>query len=124
MKLVPALGLLSMALLLTACGGDGEPTQALGPDPKLPAPQRGLLPSMKIAQPVAWGEQKPTVPEGFTVTAIATGLKIPRQTLVLPNGDILVAEGRGGSAAKLKPKDVIANQIKAKGNTQVKGATA
>ncbi len=121
MKLVPALSLLSMTLLLTACGGDGEPTQALGPDPKLPAPQRGLLPSMKIAQPVAWGEQKPTVPEGFTVTAIATGLKIPRQTLVLPNGDILVAEGRGGSAAKLKPKDVIASQIKAKGNTQVKG---
>jgi len=121
MKLLPALSLLSMALLLTACGGDGEPTQALGPDPKLPAPQRGLLPSMKIAQPVAWGEQKPTVPEGFTVTAIATGLKIPRQTLVLPNGDILVAEGRGGSAAKLKPKDVIASQIKAKGNTQVKG---
>jgi len=121
MKLVPALSLLSMALLLAACGGDGEPTQALGPDPKLPAPQRGLLPSMKIAQPAAWGEQKPTVPEGFSVTAIATGLKIPRQTLVLPNGDILVAEGRGGSAAKLKPKDVIASQIKAKGNTQVKG---
>ncbi len=121
MKLVPALSLLSMALLLAACGGDGEPTQALGPDPKLPAPQRGLLPSMKIAQPVAWGEQKPTVPEGFSITAIATGLKIPRQTLVLPNGDILVAEGRGGSAAKLKPKDVIASQIKAKGNTQVKG---
>ncbi|MGN8247849.1 PQQ-dependent sugar dehydrogenase [Pseudomonas sp. SMV7] len=121
MKLVPALSLLSMALLLAACGGDGEPTQALGPDPKLPAPQRGLLPSMKIAQPAAWGEQKPTVPEGFSVTAIATGLKIPRQTLVLPNGDILVAEGRGGSAAKLKPKDVIASQIKAKGNTQVTG---
>nr|WP_225777476.1 sorbosone dehydrogenase family protein [Pseudomonas sp. Marseille-Q3773] len=121
MKLVPALSLLSMALLLAACGGDGEPTQALGPDPKLPAPQRGLLPSMKIAQPAAWGEQKPTVPEGFSITAIATGLKIPRQTLVLPNGDILVAEGRGGSAAKLKPKDVIASQIKAKGNTQVKG---
>lgn len=89
--------------------------------PKLPEPQRGLLPSMKIAQPVAWGEQKPTVPEGFNVTAIATDLKIPRQSLVLPNGDILVAEGRGGSAAKLKPKDVIASQIKAKGNTQVKG---
>lgn len=121
MKLVPALSLLSMALLLAACGGDGEPTQALGPDPKLPAPQRGLLPSMKIAQPAAWGEQKPTVPEGFSVTAIATGLKIPRQTLVLPNGDILVAEGRGDSAAKLKPKDVIASQIKAKGNTQVTG---
>ncbi|HDS1679444.1 TPA: sorbosone dehydrogenase family protein [Pseudomonas putida] len=113
--------LLSVALLLAACGGDGEPTQALGPDPKLPAPERGLLPSMKIAQPAQWGERKPTVPEGFSITAIATGLKIPRQSLVLPNGDILVAEGRGGSAANLKPKDVIASQIKAKGNTQVKG---
>jgi len=121
MKPLHALSLLSMAVLLSACGGDGEPTQSHGPDPKLPDPQRGLLPSMKIAQPVAWGEQKPAVPEGFSVTAIATDLKIPRQSLVLPNGDILVAEGRGGSAAKLKPKDVIASQIKAKGNTQVKG---
>ena len=121
MKPLHALTLLSLTLALGACGGDGEPTQAHGPDPKLPEPQRGLLPSMKIAQPVAWGEQKLTVPEGFSVTAIATDLKIPRQSLVLPNGDILVAEGRGGSAAKLKPKDVIASQIKAKGNTQVKG---
>ena len=121
MKPLHTLSLLSMALLISACGGEGAPTQAHGPDPKLPEPQRGLLPSMKIAEPVAWGEQKPTVPEGFSVTAIATGLNIPRQSLVLPNGDILVAEGRGGNAAKLKPKDVIASQIKAKGNTQVKG---
>ncbi|MFT0866136.1 PQQ-dependent sugar dehydrogenase [Pseudomonas sp. CAM1A] len=115
------LSALSMALLLSACGGDGEKTQAHGPDPKLPAPERGLLPSMKIAQPAAWGEQQPQVPQGYRISAIATDLKIPRQTLVLPNGDILVAEGRGGNAAKLKPKDVIASQIKAKGNTQVKG---
>ena len=121
MKPLHGWSLLSVALLLAACGGEGEPTQALGPDPKLPAPERGLLPSMKIAQPAQWGEQKPTVPEGYSITAIATDLKIPRQSLVLPNGDILVAEGRGGSAAKLKPKDVIASQIKAKGNTQVKG---
>ena len=116
-----ALSALSMALLLSACGGDGEKTQAHGPDPKLPPPERGLLPSMKIAQPAAWGEQTPQVPQGYRISAIATDLKIPRQTLVLPNGDILVAEGRGGNAAKLKPKDVIASQIKAKGNTQVKG---
>lgn len=121
MKPLHGLSMLSVALLLAACGGEGEPNQALGPDPKLPVPERGLLPSMKIAEPVLWGDQKPTVPEGFNITAIATDLKIPRQTLVLPNGDILVAEGRGGSAAKLKPKDVIASQIKAKGNTQVKG---
>ncbi len=121
MKPFHTLSILSAALLLTACGGEGDKTQARGPDPKLPEQQSSLLPSMKIAEPAPWGEQKPKVPEGYSVTAIATGLAIPRQTLVLPNGDILVAEGRGGSAAKLKPKDVIASVIKAEGNTKVKG---
>jgi glucose/arabinose dehydrogenase len=72
---------------------------------------------MKIADPAPWGGQRPTVPEGYTITAIATGLGIPRQTLVLPNGDILVAEGRGGGAPALRPKDIIAGFIKAKGTT-------
>ncbi|MHC6226274.1 PQQ-dependent sugar dehydrogenase [Pseudomonas sp. X10] len=120
MRPASTLTALGMSLLLSACGGEGDAIQARGPDPKLPDPQRSLLPSMKIAQPAEWGEQKPKVPEGYTVTAIATDLQIPRQTLILPNGDILVAEGRGGNAAKLKPKDVIASQIKAKGNTRVK----
>ena len=121
MKPLNTLTVLSAALLLSACGGEGDKTQARGPDPKLPEQQSSLLPSMKIAEPTPWGEQKPKVPEGYSVTAIATDLAIPRQTLVLPNGDILVAEGRGGSAAKLKPKDVIASVIKAQGNTKVKG---
>ena len=121
MKTVSTLTALSVALLLSGCGDEGSDTQARGADPKMPEQQRSLLPSMKIAEPTAWGDGKPTVPEGFSVTAIATDLRIPRQTLVLPNGDILVAEGRGGNAAKLKPKDVIAGYIKAKGNTQVKG---
>ena len=119
MKHLTPLTVLGMALLLSACNKEGS-ALAHGPDPKLPAPERGLLPSMKIAEPEAWGQQKPTVPQGFSISAIATELGIPRQTLVLPNGDILVAEGRGGNAAKLKPKDVIAGYIKAKGNTKVK----
>jgi glucose/arabinose dehydrogenase len=121
MKRSTMLALIGTALLLSACNNEGNSMQAYGADPKLPEQERGLLPSMKIAEPEAWGNQKPTVPKGYTITAIATDLKIPRQTLVLPNGDILVAEGRGGSAAKLKPKDVIAGYIKAQGNTQVKG---
>lgn len=121
MKPENALTVIAMAVLLSACGGEADSKLAVGPNPNLPEPQRGLLPSMKIAEPVQWAEQKPTVPKGYSVTAIATDLKIPRQTLVLPNGDILVAEGRGGNAAKLKPKDVIASYIKAQGNTQVKG---
>ena len=120
MKPLKLVTLLSAALLLAACGEKGASTQARGPDPKLPEPERGLLPSMKIAEPAEWGDRKPVVPKGFTITAIATDLQIPRQTLVLPNGDILVAEGRGGNAAKLKPKDVIAGYIKAKGTTKAK----
>ncbi|MFC7333968.1 PQQ-dependent sugar dehydrogenase [Rhodocista pekingensis] len=108
----------ALLALLTACDGD-PPPPAYGTDPQLPEPQRGLLPSMNIAEPAAWGSQRPTVPDGYTITPIATGLGIPRQTLVLPNGDILVAEGRGGNAPALRPKDIIAGVIKAKGTTSV-----
>jgi glucose/arabinose dehydrogenase len=108
----------ALALVLVGCGGDVPPIDH-GPDPELPQPARGLLPSMNIADPVPWGELQPGVPPGYAIRAIATDLKIPRQTLVLPNGDILVAEGRGGNAPKLKPKDVIAGYIKAQGNTKV-----
>lgn len=109
------------SILLQGCGSDPAATQ-YGPAPDLPERQRGLLPSMKIADPTGWGSDRPSVPEGYTVNAIATDLKVPRQTLVLPNGDILVAEGKGGGdAPKLRPKDFIAGYIKAKGTTSVKG---
>jgi glucose/arabinose dehydrogenase len=111
----------ALSALLGACGGSDPDSAQYGADPTLPDQQRGLLPDMTIAQPAQWGDQLPTVPQGYTIKAIATELAIPRQTLVLPNGDILVAEGRGGGAANLKPKDVIAGRIKAKGNTTVKG---
>ena len=106
--------------LLSGCGTDPDPKQ-YGADPTLPRAERGLLPSMKIANPAAWGDQRPIVPAGFTIKAIATDLKIPRQTLLLPNGDILVAEGSGGGAPKLTPKDFIASYIKNKGKSSVKG---
>lgn len=119
MRRSTVLAAAALAALSSACGGgDVDPVQ-VGPDPVLPDPQRGLLPSMTIADPAPWGDQKPTVPEGYSITAIATDLEIPRQTLVLPNGDILIAEGRGGSAPTLRPKDVIAAYIKAKGTTSV-----
>ena len=118
MKHVKLLPLVALSALLIACGRDSEPPQ-YGPDPQLPDPQRGLLPVMKIANPAEWGDQRPTVPQGYTIAAIATDLQIPRQTLVLPNGDILVAEGRAGGAPSLTPKDVIAGIIKAQGTSPV-----
>ncbi|QCU72774.1 sorbosone dehydrogenase family protein [Luteimonas yindakuii] len=110
----------ALAVSLAACNPAPEPTLQYGSDVNLPQPKRGLLPQMVIASPDTWGDQLPAVPDGFEVRAIATDLGIPRQTLVLPNGDILVAEGRGGNAPKLKPKDVIAGPIKAAGTTSVK----
>jgi len=108
--------------VLAACGVGDDPDPAqYGANPALPERQGGLLPSMEIANPAQWGERRPTVPPGYTITAIATGLAIPRQTLLLPNGDILVAQGRGGNAPKLRPKDFIAGRLKGKGNTSVKG---
>jgi glucose/arabinose dehydrogenase len=86
------------ALALTACDGDPAPQQH-GANPDLPAPQRGLLPDMTIPRLAAWGNDRPTVPQGYRIEAIAADLRIPRQTLVLPNGDILVTEGTGGQGA-------------------------
>jgi len=110
-----------MLLALSACGGsDPEPPQ-YGANPALPEPQRGLLPSMVVSRPAAWGDERPIVPQGYTINAIATDLKIPRQTLVLPNGDILIAEGSGGGAPVLRPKDFIASFIKDRGKSSAKG---
>jgi glucose/arabinose dehydrogenase len=119
MKRSCILAALMISALLGGCSGDTESSQ-YGPNPQLPQPERGLLPNMTIAEPANWDDQQPTVPHGYTISAIATDLQIPRQTLLLPNGDILVAEGRGGNAPELKPKDVIAGHIKAKGTSSVK----
>ncbi|HEY0326796.1 MAG TPA: sorbosone dehydrogenase family protein, partial [Allosphingosinicella sp.] len=112
---------IAAAALLSACGtSDPEPAQ-YGPNPQLPEPQRGLLPSMEISEPTGWGDQRPVVPQGFEIAPIATGLAVPRQTIVLPNGDILVAEGRGGGAPILTPKDALAGLVQVRGISPVRG---
>ena len=109
------------ALALTGCDNSSDQSlNQVGATPDLPAVNETLIPPMKIAEPAGWNGQVPTVPEGFTINAMASDFLIPRQMLVLPNGDILVAEGRGGHAPALRPKDIIAGVIKKQGNTQVK----
>lgn len=118
MKHLKILMMAGACAILAACGAEPQDPQ-YGANPNLPKPSRGLLPTMIIPEPIGWGDLLPSVPEGYSISAIATDLRIPRQTLILPNGDILVAEGRGGNAPKLKPKDVIAAYIKGKGTTSV-----
>ncbi|MDK2748191.1 MAG: sorbosone dehydrogenase family protein [Brevundimonas sp.] len=111
----------AVVLALAGCSRSDPNLNQTGANPDLPGLNQTLVPPMKIATPIGWNGELPTVPDGFVVTPMATDLQIPRQILVLPNGDILIAEGSGGHAPKLRPKDFIAGVIKAKGKTSVKG---
>ncbi|MEI6486486.1 MAG: sorbosone dehydrogenase family protein [Sphingomonadales bacterium] len=115
-------GLLAAALLLAGCDQDGGAARQTGANPPLPAPQRGLFTEMAVAEPGAWGNSRPTVPAGWRIAAIATGLKVPRQVLVLPNGDLLIAEGKGGGQEPaLRPKDFVAKLVMKASTSSVAG---
>ncbi|MBT9462418.1 sorbosone dehydrogenase family protein [Hydrogenophaga sp.] len=67
--------------------------QGTGPNPTLPAPTKTLIPTLNIAPARGWpAGGAPVTPAGLRVAAFASGLDHPRWLLVLPNGDVLVAE--------------------------------
>jgi glucose/arabinose dehydrogenase len=67
--------------------------QTYGAKPALPAPENSLIPTVNVAKAVGWpAGGKPIAAAGMAVNAFATGLDHPRTLLVLPNGDVLVAE--------------------------------
>lgn len=80
---------------LSACGQSQSQTGPVGygPNPALPEPRKSLIPTVKVSDVVGWPSGvTPTAPAGFRVQPFATGLDHPRWLLVLPNGDVLVAE--------------------------------
>lgn len=94
-KSLLASTVLAATLGLGACaGGPALPTEAgFGPNPELPAPRQGLLPTVNIAPATSWPQgATPVAAAGLRVQAFATGLDHPRWLYRLPNGDILVAE--------------------------------
>jgi glucose/arabinose dehydrogenase len=87
-----------LAFQVAACAGSARlPVgQGSGQSPVLPAPQKSLIPTIKVARAVGWPEgSQPTAAPGLRVTAFARGLDHPRWLYVLPNGDVLVAETNG-----------------------------
>ena len=82
------------ALALVACGDTATlpVTAGYGPNPTLVAPNKTLLPTVKIAKVVGWQGGMPTPAPGLAVGAFASGLDHPRWLYTLPNGDVLVAE--------------------------------
>ena len=98
------LSALCLLALATGCRESATlPLEAgTGADPVLPKPVSGLIPTMDIAPAVGWlAGEMPTPAAGMSVTAFSTNLDHPRWLLVLPNGDVLVAE----SNAPVRPDD-------------------
>jgi glucose/arabinose dehydrogenase len=93
----------AMVMALAGCGDTARLTvqHGTGPHPTLPPPTKTLLPTVNIAPAKGWPEGgTPVAAAGTRVAAFATGLDHPRWMLVLPNGDVLVAE----TNAPPKPK--------------------
>ncbi|KII28754.1 PQQ-dependent sugar dehydrogenase [Pseudomonas fluorescens] len=89
---------------LAACGETSslQVSDGTGPSPKLPEPNKTLIPTVNIAPAIGWpAGGKPTAAAGTQVAAFAEGLDHPRWLYVLPNGDVLVAE----TNAPPKPDD-------------------
>ncbi|NWC90753.1 MULTISPECIES: sorbosone dehydrogenase family protein [unclassified Pseudomonas] len=96
--------LIMVAGTLAACGESStlQVSDGTGPSPKLPEPNKTLIPTVNIAPAIGWPEgTKPTPAAGTQVAAFAEGLDHPRWLYVLPNGDVLVAE----TNAPPKPDD-------------------
>ena len=89
---------------LAACGETSslQVSDGTGPSPKLPEPNKTLIPTVNIAPAIGWpAGAKPTAAAGTQVAAFAENLDHPRWLYVLPNGDVLVAE----TNAPPKPDD-------------------
>ena len=64
-----------------------------GSAPTIPEAQPQSIPTLKMPTAKGWtAGQTPVAAPGLRVNAFATGLRHPRQMLVLPNGDVLAAE--------------------------------
>jgi glucose/arabinose dehydrogenase len=114
---------LAALLAVAACHQQiAPPNTQYGANPVLPAPQRYLLPPMRVPPAVGWKQgQSPVVAAGLTVHAFATGFEHPRMVYTLPNGDVLVAETNGPKAPIYRPKDYITGVVQASAGTKAPG---
>jgi len=81
------------ALILKRNWGRETFAQAQGLNPTIPPAVPQGIPTLKMPTAHGWHDGRTPVPAaGLKVNAFATGLKHPRQMLVLPNGDVLAAE--------------------------------
>ena len=85
-----------LAGLLSGCGASpstADINDYIGPNPRLEAPAKTLLPTVNVADAKGWPTgMMPKAAPGLVVNEFAGGLSHPRWLLTLANGDVLVAE--------------------------------
>src|SRR5215211_571387 len=120
---------ISLALALFTAGCDEHARlsvdQVSGTHPQLVKPVHSLIPSVDIADAVGWPSgATPTPAPGLRVNEFAGGLAHPRSLLVLPNGDVLVAESASPGTDPGPPgiKGFFFNKILAKAGSKVPSA--
>ena len=122
-RIAAALLLIAAGLSLASCDDTGgDPRKQIGANPVLPALQQYLVPPIRIARPVPWGNDTPKVPHGLQVHALAAGFDHPRSLFVLPNGDVLVVESNGPKAPVFRPKDIITGWVQLFAGAKAKDA--
>lgn len=84
---------------------------------KLPAPDTTASKN-NFSKVIDWPANKmPVAPAGFVVSRFADGMKSPRNIVIAPNGDVLVAL----SNSERSTKEAIANAISGKAKSEVSG---
>jgi len=104
MRTPPLVLVIALSGGLAACGETSrlQVSDGTGPSPRLPEPNKTLVPTVNIAPAIGWPQGvKPVAATGTQVAAFAEDLDHPRWLYVLPNGDVLVAE----TNAPPKPED-------------------
>ena len=98
--MIRAIPICAVLVALAACSNSQkiDPMQQVGPDPVLPKVNEPvLLPRTNLPSVVGWKKgELPTVPAGFEIKPMATGLMSPRSVYPLANGDILVVQSLKG----------------------------
>ncbi len=87
---------------------------------KLPAPDESASRTI-FARVIGWKEgEKPVAPRNFKVSAFIKGIKSPRNTYVLPNGDVLAVL----SNSERSEKEQRQNKVSGKAASEVPGKSA
>lgn len=119
-------GISGLLMLIGCTERSMIPEQAdMGTDPLIPQVADALLPTVNIAPAKGWPEGAlPIAADGLKVNAFADNLDHPRWMLVLPNGDLLVAESNkpSGSGGIKGLKGWIGNLVQKRAGAGVESA--